>query len=59
MSTHANRPAELLPRNGKPVFVLGGKLYELGILVSLLLAWYGAGANRLRIYTEGVGKQPV
>lgn len=30
VSTHANLPAELLHRNGKPVFALGGKLYELG-----------------------------
>ena len=30
VSTHANLPAELLHRNGKPVFTLGGKLYELG-----------------------------
>ncbi len=30
VSTHANLPAELLHRGGKPVFSLGGKLYELG-----------------------------
>ncbi|MDJ0365183.1 hypothetical protein QMK33_08460 [Hymenobacter sp. H14-R3] len=30
VSTHANLPAELLHRNGKPIFALGGKLYELG-----------------------------
>lgn len=30
VSTHANLPAELLHRNGKPVFMLGGKVYELG-----------------------------
>ncbi len=30
VSTHANLPAELLHRNNKPVFSLGGKLYELG-----------------------------
>lgn len=30
VSTHDNLPAELLHRNGKPVFSLGGKLYELG-----------------------------
>ncbi|HEX8351047.1 MAG TPA: hypothetical protein VF598_13875, partial [Hymenobacter sp.] len=30
VSTHANLPAELLHRSGKPVFSLGGKLYELG-----------------------------
>jgi hypothetical protein len=30
VSTHANLPAELLHRNGKPVFTLGGKIYELG-----------------------------
>ncbi|TDN39901.1 hypothetical protein E4631_24340 [Hymenobacter sp. UV11] len=29
VSTHANLPAELLHRNGKPIFALGGKLYEL------------------------------
>jgi hypothetical protein len=30
VSTHANLPAELLHRGGKPIFSLGGKLYELG-----------------------------
>lgn len=30
VSTHANLPAELLHKNGAPVFSLGGKLYELG-----------------------------
>ncbi len=30
VSTHANLPAELLHRNGNPVFTLGGKLYALG-----------------------------
>lgn len=30
VSTHANLPAELLHKNGSPVFSLGGKLYELG-----------------------------
>lgn len=30
VSTHANLPAELLHRSGKPIFSLGGKLYELG-----------------------------
>ena len=30
VSTHANLPAELLHRNGAPVFSLRGQLYELG-----------------------------
>jgi hypothetical protein len=30
ISTHANLPAELLHKNGAPVFSLAGKLYELG-----------------------------
>jgi hypothetical protein len=30
MSTHNNLPAELLHKNGSPVFTLGGKVYELG-----------------------------
>ena len=30
VSTHANLPAELLHKNGAPVFSLGGKIYELG-----------------------------
>ena len=30
LSTHANLPAELLHKNGAPVFSLGGKNYELG-----------------------------
>ena len=30
ISTHENLPAELLHRNGKPVFILGGEVYELG-----------------------------
>ncbi|MBP8840531.1 MAG: hypothetical protein KBG58_07745 [Giesbergeria sp.] len=30
VSTHANLPAELLHKNGAPVFSLGGKMYELG-----------------------------
>lgn len=30
ISTHENLPAELLHRNGKPVFMLNGALYELG-----------------------------
>ena len=30
VSTHANLPAELLHKNGAPVFMLGGKVYELG-----------------------------
>jgi hypothetical protein len=30
ISTHENLPAELLHKNDKPVFSLGGKLYELG-----------------------------
>ncbi len=30
VSTHASLPAELLHRSGKPIFALGGKLYELG-----------------------------
>lgn len=30
ISTHANLPAELLHKNGAPVFSLEGKLYELG-----------------------------
>jgi hypothetical protein len=30
LSTHANLPAELLHKNGAPVFSLGGKMYELG-----------------------------
>jgi hypothetical protein len=30
VSTHANLPAELLHKNGVPVFSLGGKIYELG-----------------------------
>ena len=30
MSTHNNLPAELLHKNGAPVFTLGGKVYELG-----------------------------
>ncbi len=30
VSTHANLPAELLHKNNEPVFMLGGKLYELG-----------------------------
>lgn len=29
VSTHANLPAELLHKNGAPVFTLGGKMYEL------------------------------
>lgn len=30
VSTHANLPAELLHKNGAPVFSLDGKMYELG-----------------------------
>lgn len=30
VSTHPNLPAELLHKNGAPIFSLGGKLYELG-----------------------------
>ena len=30
VSTHENLPAELLHKNGAPVFTLGGRLYELG-----------------------------
>ncbi len=30
LSTHANLPAELLHKNGAPVFSLGGKMFELG-----------------------------
>lgn len=30
VSTHANLPAELLHKNGSPVFSLGGQLFELG-----------------------------
>ncbi len=30
VATHQNLPAELLHRNNQPVFMLGGKLYELG-----------------------------
>lgn len=30
VSTHANLPAELLHKNGAPVFALNGKIYELG-----------------------------
>lgn len=30
VSTHANLPAELLHKNGAPVFSLGGAMYELG-----------------------------
>ncbi len=30
LSTHANLPAELLHKNGAPVFSLGGRNYELG-----------------------------
>jgi hypothetical protein len=30
VSTHANLPAELLHKNGEPVFILGGHMYELG-----------------------------
>ena len=30
VSTHANLPAELLYKNGAPVFSLSGKIYELG-----------------------------
>ena len=30
VSTHANLPAELLHKNGAPVFSLGGKMFELG-----------------------------
>ena len=30
VSTHENLPAELLHKNDKPVFSLGGKIYELG-----------------------------
>jgi hypothetical protein len=30
VSTHANLPAELMHKNGAPVFSLGGKIYELG-----------------------------
>lgn len=30
ISTHENLPAELLHRNGKPVFMLDGELFELG-----------------------------
>jgi len=30
VSTHANLPAELLHKNGAPVFMLAGKIFELG-----------------------------
>ncbi|MCL6258326.1 hypothetical protein M3O96_04460 [Aquiflexum sp. TKW24L] len=30
VSTHHNLPAELMHKNGSPVFSLGGKIYELG-----------------------------
>lgn len=30
VSTHANLPAELMHKNGAPVFSLGGRIYELG-----------------------------
>ena len=30
VSTHANLPAELMHKNGSPVFLLNGKMYELG-----------------------------
>jgi hypothetical protein len=30
VSTHASLPAELMHKNGAPVFSLGGKIYELG-----------------------------
>ncbi len=30
VSTHDNLPAELLHKNNQPVFMLGGKIYELG-----------------------------
>ncbi len=30
VSTHANLPAELMHKNGSPVFSLNGKMYELG-----------------------------
>ena len=30
ISTHDNLPAELLHKNNQPVFMLGGKIYELG-----------------------------
>jgi hypothetical protein len=30
VSTHQNLPAELMHKNGSPVFVLDGKIYELG-----------------------------
>jgi hypothetical protein len=30
VSTHANLPAELMHKNGAPVFSLGGKIFELG-----------------------------
>jgi hypothetical protein len=30
VSTHANLPAELMHKNGSPVFILDGKIYELG-----------------------------
>jgi hypothetical protein len=30
VSTHANLPAELLHKNGSPVFSLGGRIFELG-----------------------------
>lgn len=30
VSTHANLPAELMHKNGAPVFTLNGKMYELG-----------------------------
>lgn len=30
VSTHTNLPAELLHKNGAPVFSLGGRMYELG-----------------------------
>ena len=30
VSTHANLPAELLHKNGAPVFSLGGRMFELG-----------------------------
>lgn len=39
LSTHANLPAELLHKNGAPVFSLGGHNYELGNKEGYLQFW--------------------
>lgn len=39
VSTHSNLPAELLHKNGAPVFSLGGKLYELSTVEGYRQFW--------------------